>query len=998
MTLTILQCNMNRSSVAHALLPQIAAETDADVLIISEQYRDIPGPAWTANDSGTAAIWARGGNATRITERGSGEDFVWIRVGTVVIASVYLTPNCSAREFELKLEILEDALQGIRGNCIVAGDFNARAVDWGMPSTNRRGRLLLDMAARLDLAVVNEGTTPTYRRPGYGNSIPDVTLATDGLLTRLRGWRVIEDYTASDHQYITFALTDDNATNRSRSSLPPRWDTKRLNTDELSRQLQYAVTHTETTPDGQNDRGTAETLAKDTERYLLRLCESTMPRKRYVRDRRQTYWWTGEISELRKECCRLRRQAQRRGNRDDGAESSERYKLSRKRLRSAINDSKRQCWRRLTDEVDSDPWGAGYKIVTGKLGSRKPPETKDADAMEKIVEGLFPTHADRTDDTDDDLTTECPLFTREELERAASLLKPNKAPGPDGVPGELIRLVVQKRPQVLLDLYNGCLAAGVFSKLWKNALLVLISKGKGDPEAPSSYRPLSLLNTTGKLFELLIRPRLTEAVQAAGDLSDRQYGFRKGRSTIGAVAEVLRAVDETTKVCHGARPLVLLVTLDVRNAFNSARWVDILEALETVFRVPPYLCRVIRDYLRDRRLTYETTNGRRQRRITAGVAQGSILGPDFWNILYDGLLRLDMPTDTRLVAYADDVAVIITARDTHLAQLKVNQVMRRVNEWMTDHGLQLALQKTELLLLTRKRIDTLVPMTVGTEQLVTSGEVKYLGVTLDTKLSFWPHIRNATTRAADKTKALSRLMANTNGPRPSTRRLMMSVTHSIMLYGAEVWADTLLVKRRATAMTRVQRVGALRIASAYRTVSENAIFVIAGVVPIDLLALERKRIYERSADVGRAEATLNERTNTLERWQTRWTTNEQGRWTRRLIPRLGPWMDRNHGEVNFYLTQFLSGHGYFRKYLHSMGKVTSPECKYCGWPTDDAEHTFFVCDRWTERRTRVETETGTITPDNVTTIMTSNEDKWRTIATYVTSVLLGKKDDGCLEN
>ena len=36
-------------------------------------------------------------------------------------------------------------------------------------------RLLLEMAARLDLEVANVGSVPTYRRPGYGSSIPDVT-------------------------------------------------------------------------------------------------------------------------------------------------------------------------------------------------------------------------------------------------------------------------------------------------------------------------------------------------------------------------------------------------------------------------------------------------------------------------------------------------------------------------------------------------------------------------------------------------------------------------------------------------------------------------------------------------------------------------------------------------------------------------------------------------------------------------------------------------------
>ncbi|XP_046422370.1 uncharacterized protein LOC124180669 [Neodiprion fabricii] len=110
---------------------------------------------------------------------------------------------------------------------------------------------------------------------------------------------------------------------------------------------------------------------------------------------------------------------------------------------------------------------------------------------------------------------------------------------------------------------------------------------------------------------------------------------------------------------------------------------------------------------------------------------------------------------------------------------------------MTDHGLQLATEKTELVLLTRRRIPTTLRMTVGTDEIKTRGEVKNLGVTLDTKMTFWPHTRRTAQKAAERIAFLSRLMANTNGPRPWRRRLLMSTVNSILLYGAETWADSL---------------------------------------------------------------------------------------------------------------------------------------------------------------------------------------------------------------
>ena len=90
-------------------------------------------------------------------------------------------------------------------------------------------------------------------------------------------------------------------------------------------------------------------------------------------------------------------------------------------------------------------------------------------------------------------------------------------------------------PQLLLDMYNGCLKQGHLYKQWNVQRLVLISKGKSYLNTASAYRPLCMLDIVRKVSEKIIRPRLQGAIQVAGDLSDRQYGFRQGLSTIDAV-------------------------------------------------------------------------------------------------------------------------------------------------------------------------------------------------------------------------------------------------------------------------------------------------------------------------------------------------------------------------------------------------------------------------------------------------------------------------------
>lgn len=78
--------------------------------------------------------------------------------------------------------------------------------------------------------------------------------------------------------------------------------------------------------------------------------------------------------------------------------------------------------------------------------------------------------------------------------------------------------------------------------------------------------------------------------------------------------------------------------------------------------------------------------------------------------------------------------------------------------------------------------------------------------------------------------------------------------------------------------------------------------MIAGVIPIALLARERKAVHERKAEAEKKTAREEERARTLCTWQTEWERETRGRWTARLIKNVGEWTKRRHGEVDYYLT------------------------------------------------------------------------------------------------
>ncbi|XP_035724078.1 uncharacterized protein LOC118442501 [Vespa mandarinia] len=217
---------------------------------------------------------------------------------------------------------------------------------------------------------------------------------------------------------------------------------------------------------------------------------------------------------------------------------------------------------------------------------------------------------------------EGPLLTEEELLKAASSIRNEEAPGSGVLPAKVMKAVAQNHPKHLLNMYNMCLRVGIFPAQWKKARLVFISKGKGPADAASSYRPICMLDTAGKLLEKLLRPRLHAALRAAGDLAGRQYGFRSGLTTIQVVQQVVTAAKMTERGNQLTRPLCLLASLDVRNAFNSVWWDLAMVTLERNFNVPEYLLRILGDYLNERFQEYSTGDGPRSLEISSGGSPG----------------------------------------------------------------------------------------------------------------------------------------------------------------------------------------------------------------------------------------------------------------------------------------------------------------------------------------------------------------------------------------
>ncbi|XP_035738050.1 uncharacterized protein LOC118448648 [Vespa mandarinia] len=135
---------------------------------------------------------------------------------------------------------------------------------------------------------------------------------------------------------------------------------------------------------------------------------------------------------------------------------------------------------------------------------------------------------------------------------------------------------------------------------------------------------------------------------------------------------------------------------------------------------------------------------------------------------------------------------------------------------------------------------------------------------LDNKLKFGEHIIRATNKTVKVVASLGTLMANVNGPRPCIRRLLIRAAEAVILYGAEVCVEALRHEKYRKRIAAVLRMGALRIACSYHSVSEPAVQVAAGVNPIDLLTQERQFVHQQRPVLGKEEASMLALSNTIQ--------------------------------------------------------------------------------------------------------------------------------------
>ena len=166
---------------------------------------------------------------------------------------------------------------------------------------------------------------------------------------------------------------------------------------------------------------------------------------------------------------------------------------------------------------------------------------------------------------------------------------------------------------------------GYYPNQWKQAwIVVLRNPGKSDYSAPGAYRPISLLNTLGKLLEAVMARRLLYWAEKYGLLPDMQFGGRLGRNTEQALLVLANSVDRA----WGCSRVVTLIAFDLKAAFNGVHQISLdarLKAKGIPLKVRQWISSFMAGWQAS--VMFDDFETDRLPLENAGLAQGSPLSP-----------------------------------------------------------------------------------------------------------------------------------------------------------------------------------------------------------------------------------------------------------------------------------------------------------------------------------------------------------------------------------
>lgn len=322
---------------------------------------------------------------------------------------------------------------------------------------------------------------------------------------------------------------------------------------------------------------------------------------------------------------------------------------------------------------------------------------------------------------------------------------------------------------------------------WRKDVICPIYK-RGDKGAVKSYRGVTLMDTTYKIYAGILDERLK--VEIEDKLGESQFGFRKGRGVIDAVYVLNHIID---KQLSRERGKLYVCFADLKAAFDRVNRKKLGEIMRRMGVNEKLTRRIEEIYEETKNIVRIRKHNTKEFWTVRGVRQGCPLSPTLFNIYVAGLEEEiregqvgGIVVGERKVwslSYADDI-ILVADREEELKEM-----MKRFKTFLKEVELELSREKTKVVVFEKRRNNRRQgKWRWGEQELEEVDEIRYLGYILQKNGSDEKHIQDREKKAIiamKKTWSVGERIFK----RDYKRRMRMfgALVESVALFGTEVW-------------------------------------------------------------------------------------------------------------------------------------------------------------------------------------------------------------------
>jgi len=524
---------------------------------------------------------------------------------------------------------------------------------------------------------------------------------------------------------------------------------------------------------------------------LLDTLNSQVPTKNISSNKQNLPWVTLKI---RKE-IRKRNRLFTKMKENSNSETRQAYQNKRAAVQSMI---RRSYWTHMENSItgsDDKPANRSQKKFWQHIKATKKDRVgtaplkdngvliSDAKGKAAILNRQYQSVFTREDPSNTPTPTEQPfppmpdiIISRNGILKQLLELKENKASGPDLIPPRILKAAANPISFCLERLFQASLSTGIVPCDWRQANITPVFK-KGERFKASNYRPVSLTCICSKLLEHIVVSNMMTHFEEHDILVDCQHGFRSKRSCETQLLSLTQELHQSLE----DKEQVDMVVLDFSKAFDKVPHKRLLNKLWNYgIRGPTH--KWIESFL-VRRTQRVVVDGEQSdwADVLSGVPQGTVLGPILF-LAYINDLPGTVSANTRL--FADDCVIYRSIKSAHDCE-GLQHDLDELQRWESNWCMQFNPEKCCIMSITRKKKRITSEYTLHNQTLKHVESATYLGVELQSDLTWSKHINKTTMKANRQLAFLKRNIPIQN--RKLKETAYKGLVRPILEYCAPVW-------------------------------------------------------------------------------------------------------------------------------------------------------------------------------------------------------------------